>query len=158
MGTEIERKFLVQNNDWKKSVVGVEYKQGYIHISVDKTVRVRIEGSKAFLNIKGKKEGFSRKEFEYEIPIKDAEELLFDLIENPLITKKRYTIPYQGFQWQVDEFSGDNEGLVVAEIELPSENTKFDIPEWIGVEVTEDPRYYNAQLVHHPYSRWEKEM
>ncbi|MGK0288909.1 MAG: adenylate cyclase [bacterium] len=155
MGTEIERKFLVQGESWKGTIQGKIYRQGYITNQSDKTVRVRVAGDQGFLTIKGKTEGFSRLEYEYEIPLHDAEELLQKFCEKPLIDKRRYKIPYQGFVWDVDEFFTDNQGLLVAEIELESEDQEFEKPDWIGEEVTQDHRYFNAALIKNPYSQWE---
>ena len=154
MGVEIERKFLPSTNDWRELSSGIPYRQGYLYTGSGLTVRVRIAGEKGFLTIKGPGSGASRMEFEYQIPTEDADEMLDRLCEKPLIEKKRYSIGYRGFVWEVDEFFGDNEGLVVAEIELESENQQFDLPEWIGEEVTGDPRYFNVYLVKRPYSTW----
>ncbi len=154
MGIEIERKFLVLNNDWKKLAEPVLYKQGYLAIHDDKVVRIRIAGNNAFLTIKGKNDGIKRLEYEYEIPVKEANELLKTLCEQPIIEKTRTKIKWQGFIWEVDEFTGANQGLVVAEIELPSTNTHFEKPSWIGEEVSGDIRYYNANLIKLPFSKW----
>lgn len=152
MAREIERKFLVIGTDWKQGN-GVYFSQGYLNSTKERTVRVRLAGGKAFLTIKGLAEGISRSEFEYEIPVSDAEELL-KLCEEPLIQKIRYCVSFKGFKWEVDEFKGENEGLVIAEIELESESQIFDIPRWIGEEVSNDPRYYNSSLVTNPYKKW----
>jgi adenylate cyclase len=117
-------------------------------------VRIRIFGKKAFITIKGITVGATRTEFEYEIPAKDAEILLNELCLKPTIKKYRYRIPYKGFIWEVDEFLGENKGLIMAEIELESEDQAFEIPEWIGKEVTHDPRYFNSNLIEHPYNMW----
>jgi len=156
MGTEIERKFLVSGNAWRGLAVGVEYRQGYLCSGSDRTVRVRIAGEKAFLTIKGKSSGISRMELEYAIPVEDAGFLLAELCEQPVIEKKRYEISYQGFVWEVDEFFGENAGLLVAEIELAEEEQAFEKPPWVGAEVSDDRRYSNAALVKNPFSRWEK--
>jgi adenylate cyclase len=150
--TEIERKFLVIGTQWRQGT-GVSYCQGYLSRDKERTVRVRIAGANAFLTIKGITRGAARAEFEYEIPVTEAEQLL-NLCEDPIIRKVRYTLDYKGFTWEVDEFRGDNEGLVVAEIELESEGQRFERPAWLGREVTDDPRYYNANLVAHPYRNW----
>lgn len=154
MSTEIERKFLLADERWKSLGEGVLLRQGYLSSNADRIVRVRIEGSSAMMTIKGRTVGFSRGEWEYPIPLEDAEKFLDDLCEKPIIEKRRYRIPYAGMVWEVDEFLGDNAGLVVAEIELASEDQQFEMPDWIGAEVTGDARYFNANLLRHPYSRW----
>ena len=154
MGVEIERKFLPSSDGWRELSAGISYRQGYLYTGSGMTVRLRIAGEKGFLTIKGPGSGASRMEFEYQIPIEDANEMLDRLCEKPLIEKNRHTIGYRGFVWEVDEFFGDNEGLVVAEIELEFEDQQFDLPEWIGEEVTGDPRYFNASLVKTPFSTW----
>ena len=153
MGEEIERKFLVADPSWKKLGEGTVYRQGYLSTLKERVVRVRTMGKKAVLTIKGASEGATRLEFEYNIPLKDARELL-DLCEGPLIEKTRYKINYRGLVWEVDEFHGENEGLVVAECELRSEDQVIEKPTWVGKEVTADPRYYNANLVAHPFTLW----
>ncbi|WP_448602375.1 CYTH domain-containing protein [Thermoleptolyngbya sp.] len=154
MAQEIERKFLVVGDRWRGLAEGVTYRQGYLLSGVGRTVRVRIAGTQGFLTIKGATEGLSRREFEYEIPLADAEELLDTLCDRPLIEKTRYTIPYAGLLWEVDEFWGDNDGLIVAEVELSSPDQTVQLPDWIGEEVSHDPRYFNAALVQHPYRQW----
>jgi CYTH domain-containing protein len=154
MATEIERKFLLANDDWRKLASGTVYRQGYLCADENRTVRVRVIGDKGFLTIKGKSVGISRMEYEYEIPVADAETLIEELCAKPFIEKKRYRIEYKGFLYEVDEFFSDNEGLVVAEIELTSETQKFVKPSWLGREVSDDNRYFNASLVKHPYSCW----
>lgn len=153
MAKEIERKFLVMNNDYKKDVDGMLYKQGYLSTNPQRTVRVRIVGNQGYLTIKGLSKGATRAEYEYIIPYKDAEEL-FLLCETPLIEKYRYLVPYKGNAWEVDEFYGENKGLVIAEIELKSENESIELPPWVGTEVTSDPRYYNSNLVRFTFSQW----
>ncbi|MBL0726267.1 CYTH domain-containing protein [Piscinibacter sp. HJYY11] len=152
MGVEIERKFLVVGAAWRQGA-GVRFSQGYLNRDKDRTVRVRIAGEQAFITIKGRTKGASRAEFEYEIPIKDGQELLL-LCERPLIEKVRRVIAHDGSTWEVDEFLGENAGLVVAEVELQSESQPFTHPEWLGEEVTHDPRYFNSSLSKHPYGRW----
>lgn len=152
MAVEIERKFLVQGDSWREAPA-VYYSQGYLSRAKERTVRVRIAGEEAFLTIKGISAGASRAEFEYPIPLWDARELLA-LCEQPLIEKYRRKILYEGFVWEVDEFLGENQGLVVAEIELPAEDTQFEKPEWAGREVTEDSRYFNSNLSLNPYTHW----
>lgn len=153
MNIEIERKFLLKNDNWREGAVGVHYKQAYLNEKGDNTVRVRIEGDKAKLTIKGKSSNISRLEFEYDIPIADAE-ALFTLAKTPIVEKYRYKIMYAGNCWEVDEFLGMNRGLVVAEIELESETQSFEKPDWIGMEVSGDKRYTNANLARKPYCEW----
>lgn len=152
MGKEIERKFLVVDEQWRVAD-GTKYRQGYLSTDKERTVRVRIAGNKAMLTIKGITQGASRAEYEYEIPVEDAEELL-DLCQRPIIEKWRHEIEHAGMTWEVDEFFGDNQGLVLAEVELDSPDEAFDLPPWVGKEVTDDPRYFNANLVHHPFRNW----
>jgi len=152
MATEIERKFLVKNDRWRSLGSPRLYCQGYLAQGLA-TVRVRIVETIGYLTIKGKTEGMSRSEFEYPIPLADAQALLA-LCERPLIEKYRYTIADRGFVWEVDEFLGDNAGLVIAEVELQTETDAPPLPDWIGEEVTGDPRYYNANLVRNPFSQW----
>lgn len=153
MNIEIERKFLLKNDNWREGAVGVHYKQAYLNEKGDNTVRVRIEGEKAKLTIKGKSSNISRLEFEYDIPMADAE-ALFSLAKTPIVEKYRYKIMYAGNCWEVDEFLGLNRGLVVAEIELESETQSFEKPDWIGMEVSGDKRYTNANLARKPYCEW----
>jgi adenylate cyclase len=152
MGAEIERKFLVQGDGWR---AGARQRlcQGYLNRDKERTVRVRIAGSQAFLTIKGVTRGATRAEFEYEIPLPDAEQLL-TLSDGPILEKDRYVLMHEGARWEVDEFLGANAGLVIAEIELQSENQLFHRPPWLGKEVTSDRRYYNSNLAGHPYSEW----
>lgn len=152
MAIEIERKFLVQGEAWR-AAPAVFYSQGYLNRDKARTVRVRIAGDEAFLTIKGQSVGASRAEFEYAIPLADARELLA-MCEQPLIEKNRRKIPHAGFVWEVDEFLGENLGLVVAEIELPTEETQFARPDWVGQEVTDDERYFNSNLAKTPFSCW----
>lgn len=152
MGIEIERKFLVVGSDWKPEA-GVRMCQGYLNRDKARTVRVRVAGDAAFLTVKGISRGATRAEFEYAIPLADAQQLLA-LCDGPLIEKTRYVIPYQGTTWEVDEFLGDNAGLVVAEVELQSEDQPFARPPWLGAEVTQDARYFNSSLASVPYCQW----
>ena len=155
MGNEIERKFLVTDG-WRQQVHhSVVCRQGYLSTAPERTVRVRIMGDNAFLTIKGQTRGYSRHEFEYPIPVADAQELL-QMAVHPLVEKIRHYVQYAGMLWEIDEFSGDNAGLVVAEIELEEEAQSFHSPPWLGQEVTEDKRYYNASLSRSPYSLWEE--
>lgn len=154
MALEIERKFLVTGDDWKVPGRGLHVRQGYLSTVAERTVRVRIAGHRAFLTIKGKSVGICRAEFEYPIPVDEAEEMLLTLCEQPIIDKHRYRVPHGGLVWEVDDFHGANEGLVVAEVELESADQRVSPPTWIGDEVTDDPRYFNAALVANPYSTW----
>lgn len=157
MAQEIERKFLVKNTAYKALSKGIHYHQGYIPTVNGTTVRIRIAGEQGFLTLKTRTVGISREEFEYEIPIAEAKEMLQLLCAAPTIEKYRYRIEAgNGLQWEVDEFKGENEGLVIAEIELPTENTPFEKPDWIGDEVTGNHRYYNSSLCKFPYSLWKK--
>lgn len=154
MGIEIERKFLLAADDWRQLARGKRYRQGYLCARKERTVRVRTIEDQGYLTVKGPSTGAVRMEYEYEIPVEDANVLLNELCEKPLIEKKRYTISHQGFLWEIDEFFGENLGLVLAEIELVNENQQFDKPDWIGEEVTGDPRYFNSYLVRNPYTTW----
>lgn len=158
MAKEIERKFLVNDHSFKKLASPTHYRQGYIPTSNGMTVRIRIAGEKGFITLKDKSVGFSRNEFEYEIPLSEAKQMLDTMCEKPQIEKFRYIIPAAEpkLKWEVDEFLGENEGLVVAEIEVPAEDTIFSIPEWVGTEVTGDKKYNNSQLCKHPYNEWKK--
>jgi CYTH domain-containing protein len=153
MALEIERKFLVTHDPWRNTK-GVLYRQGYLNHDAQRNVRVRITENKAYLTIKGITQGAARLEYEYEIPRGDAEALLNDLCHKPLIEKRRYTIPFEGHIWEVDEFFGENQGLIIAEIELSSEDEAFVKPSWIGEEVTGQAKYYNVNLIRHPYRQW----
>lgn len=152
MPVEIERKFLVNGNSWRNGQ-GIRICQGYLNRDKERTVRVRLSGEKAFLTIKGMNSGATRAEYEYEIPVSHAEALL-KICDGPVLEKNRYTVDYNGLIWEVDEFLGENEGLIVAEVELKSEDQSFDRPDWVGQEVTDDPRYYNSNLCAHPFSKW----
>jgi CYTH domain-containing protein len=157
MGVEIERKFLLAGDAWRALATPSLLRQGYLNADPARTVRVRIEGQEAFLTIKSKSVGAARGEWEYPIPVQEASELLDRLCERPLIEKYRRRIPFQGHTWEVDEFLGENAGLAVAEIELATEDEAFARPDWIGAEVTGDPRYYNASLIRLPFSQWKKQ-
>ncbi|MBJ7310962.1 CYTH domain-containing protein [Rugamonas sp. CCM 8940] len=154
MGVEIERKFLLRGDAWKGLGEPVLLRQGYLSSQRERVVRVRIENGQAMLTIKGANVGASRGEWEYPIPLADAEQLLDGLCERPLIEKYRRRIEFAGNVWEVDEFLGANDGLVVAEIELSSEDQLFERPDWIGDEVSDDARYFNANLIRKPYSLW----
>lgn len=154
MAVEIERKFLVRNESWRKDVQKIfSIKQGYLNSDTERNVRVRIKGEKGFLTIKGKTKNISRVEFEYEIPLFDAEELI-KLCVKPIIEKVRHEIVYDGNIWEIDEFFGENKGLVIAELELKSEHQIYNSPEWIGKEVSNDSRFYNSSLIQNPFSLW----
>ncbi len=150
---EIERKFLLKGEGWREFSHPVAYSQGYILADGERTVRIRIAGEEGFITIKGKNNGMSRKEFEYSIPLEDASDLL-SLCVNQIVEKRRSKIEWKGKTWEIDEFVGDNQGLILAEIELSSEEESFSIPPWIGEEVTGDLHYYNSYLSCHPYSQW----
>ncbi|MBW4891508.1 CYTH domain-containing protein [Mucilaginibacter sp. HMF5004] len=155
MGVEIERKYLVNLEKWDAATKPVPkyLRQGYMVKEPEKTVRVRVADKQGFITIKGKSSGMSRSEYEYEISLADAEELLNDFCGS-VITKKRFEVRFAGKLWEVDEFAGDNKGLLIAEIELNSETETFELPEWLGEEVTADKRYFNSNLSIHPYSQW----
>ncbi|MFC5513754.1 CYTH domain-containing protein [Massilia jejuensis] len=154
MGVEIERKFLLQGDAWRALGEATLLRQGYLSADPARVVRVRIEGEHAALTIKGKSQGATRGEWEYPIPVGEAAELLDTLCPPPLIEKYRRRITVGAHVWEVDEFLGANAGLAVAEIELASEDEAFEKPDWIGAEVTHDARYFNSNLVSHPYSSW----
>lgn len=155
MALEIERKFLVKGDEWRALGTGTIYRQGYIAtVNKETTVRVRITGEQGYLTIKGKTQGATRAEFEYPISMEDALVMLETMCARPLIEKTRYKIKQGDLIWEVDEFIGDNQGLIIAEVELQEENQAVDLPEWIGQEVTGDLRYYNVNLVHHPFKDW----
>ena len=156
MGKEIERKFLVKSGEWKQGTSGTVYRQGYLSSAKERVVRVRTIEDKGFLTIKGITKGVSRSEFEYEISAEDAGIMLDGICEKPLIEKKRYKVPVGGLVFEVDEFFGENAGLVVAEVELRDENQKIDLPAWIGGDVSGDPRYFNSNLIKTPYTRWKQ--
>jgi CYTH domain-containing protein len=152
MKQEIERKFLVMGDGWRKAAAaGLLCCQGYLASGGDgATVRVRLLGEKGFLTIKGPTQGISRPEMEYEIPVPDAEYMLENLCGDRMISKMRYILDYNGLRWEIDEFHGRNQGLILAEIELESENQPFETPDWLGKEVSHDPRYRNAELARRP--------
>lgn len=154
MPVEIERKFLVKNDDYKVHANPVLFKQGYLSVESGRTVRVRTYDGRGFITIKGKANSFTRDEFEYEIPACEAEMMLDNLCIRPLIEKIRHFVVFEGNEWVIDEFLGENQGLVVAEIELKSEEQFFIKPDWLGDEVTLDRRYGNSHLVRKPYSQW----
>lgn len=155
MPKEIERKFLVKDSSWKTLAEPEYYKQGYLSYGKGNTVRVRIAGRKAFLTVKSSTVGISRSEFEYNIPLEEAKQILEEICEKPLIEKHRTKIEYKGMVWEVDEFLSENKGLVIAEIELESEDQQFELPPWIGKEVSGDKRYYNSYLIKNPFCTWQ---
>lgn len=157
MATEIERKYRVQLDKWQLAKVKaqcIHLSQGYLSLEAERTVRIRIKEEIASLTIKGKTQGISRLEFEYSIPLKDGLALL-KICQGSIIEKKRYTLEYDNLTWEVDEFEGDNTGLIVAEVELESEDQSIVLPSWIKEEVSDDVRYYNANLVQYPFKDWE---
>ena len=154
MPLEIERKFLVRGTGWRTRGRGVPYRQGYLSTVPERTVRVRLIRDKGYLTIKGVTVGATRAEYEYEIPAGEASEMLDNLCERPLIEKTRYRLEHHGLTWEVDEFEGDNAGLIVAEVELDDEDQAVMLPDWVGKEVTGERRYYNASLIADPYSSW----
>jgi len=165
MAQEIEHKFLVRSNEFMTLAKGTYYRQGYIPTLNGMTVRVRLAGEQGFITLKDHAVGLTRHEFEYPIPTEEAMQMLELMCSKPQIEKHRYVIAapdghrpdgtiVTGLHWEVDVFHGDNEGLIVAEIEVPTEDTTFDLPEWIGVEVTGDRRYYNSALTKVPYKEW----
>lgn len=158
MGKEIERKFKVFGTAYKSQVVSSSmYRQGYLSTDKKRTVRVRIAGERAFITIKGENRGIERSEFEYEIPVPDAETMLHELCLHPIIEKVRnICIAEDGHKWEIDEFAGENAGLVTAEVELLSPDENIVLPEWCGNEVSDDPRYYNSSLAEHPYTTWKE--
>ena len=156
MSKEIERKFLVIGDSWRSLAQGTHYRQGYLNSAKERTVRIRTINDKAFMTIKGPTVGITRMEFEYEIPHNECVEMFTHLAEQPIVEKIRYKIAQDGLVWEIDEFLGVNKGLIVAEVELQSEDQKFEKPEWIGEEVSGDPRYFNSNLVKNPYTTWNK--
>ncbi|MDA7501922.1 CYTH domain-containing protein [Chitinophagales bacterium] len=156
MGLEIERKYLVQGDAWRKEAKAVLFVQGYILAEKDRVVRIRLEGEKAKITIKQELTSRVRNEYEYAIPVEDAEEMLENLCAKPLIKKHRHFLNFEEHEWVIDEFMGENEGLIVAELELNDAEQEFPKPQWLGEEVTEDKRYYNAVLSQFPFKRWAK--
>jgi adenylate cyclase len=155
MATEIERKFLVTNENWRTQATQQKsIKQGYFGPPNKASIRIRIDGDAANINIKSATLDIVRKEYEISVPLNDAEEMLQHLCERPFIEKVRHLVPQGAHVWEVDEFSGDNQGLIVAEIELSSADEAFEKPDWLGEEVSHDERYYNVRLVKNPYKNW----
>lgn len=156
MAKEIEHKFTVINDNWKQVVSGSSrFRQGYMGTDKKASVRIRLEDDKANINIKSATLGIQRQEYEYDIPVTDANEMLDTLCHKPLIEKTRHYVQHQGKTWEIDVFEGDNHGLIVAEIELDSEDERFELPDWAGEDVSHDTRYYNVCLVNHPYKDWD---
>lgn len=156
MALEIERKYLVDLEKLGTLENGTRIKQGYLSTNKEAVVRVRVKNDKAYLTIKGSNIGVTRLEFEYEIPLIEANEMLDKLCQKPVIDKTRYLIDYENHTWEVDVFYGDNEGLVVVEVELSSEDETIILPSWVKEEVTSDARYYNSNLMKHPFKDWQK--
>lgn len=155
MAIEVEHKFLLVNDSWRQQVSRSEtFIQGYLSSNPSCSIRVRISGDRAWLNIKSATPGTQRHEFEYTIPLADAEEMIRTVCRRPLIEKVRHFVDIDEHTWEIDEFRGDNAGLIVAEIELSTPGEAFSKPEWLGAEVTDDLRYYNNSLVLHPYNNW----
>lgn len=155
MPIEIERKFLLKNDSWRSEVISSSrIRQGYLAPVSKASVRVRVDGERANINIKSATLGVRRMEYEYPIPLEEAQELLDELCQTPQIDKTRNIVKYSGHIWEIDEFYGDNDGLIVAEIELKDENEVFEKPTWLGDEVSDDIRYYNVNLVKHPFKNW----
>lgn len=155
MAIEIERKFLLANDNWRPLVSrSINYRQGYLNSDQHSSVRVRVGDDTAKINIKSATIGAQRQEYEYDIPAEDAHELLNTLCHKPLVEKIRHLVVIKQHTWEIDEFAGENQGLIVAEIELSQVNEAFEKLEWLGKEVTEDIRYYNNQLAKFPYTRW----
>ena len=154
MGKEIERKYLIKDDTWRKDASGTTYRQGYLSTVKERTVRVRTIDDKGFLTIKGITIGATRREYEYEIPMADANEMLDELCEKPIIEKTRFKISHASLTWEIDEFAGVNQGLIVAEVELESEDQNINFPPWVGEEVSGDPRYFNSNLIANPFANW----
>lgn len=154
MGLEIERKFLLRSDGWRALGAPTRIRQGYLSTDPERTVRVRTAGARATLTIKGRSVGLSRSEYEVELPFDDAQQMLDRLCLQPLLDKERTRIAIGALIWEVDEFFGENAGLLVAEVELEAADQRIELPEWIGAEVSDDPRYFNASLIANPYSRW----
>ena len=154
MGIEIERKFLITNNGWKKGAKYSTCRQGYIFAEKKGVVRIRVIDQRGFVTIKSAPVGLTRQEYEYEIPLADANSMLEDLCDKYIVEKKRYKIKFGNHVWEIDEFTGHNEGLVLAEIELSNDNETFEPPPWIGEEVSLDPKYHNSNLSKYPFNQW----
>ncbi|MDR1126345.1 MAG: CYTH domain-containing protein [Deltaproteobacteria bacterium] len=161
MGIEIERKFLLKNESWRLDTSGrprrgTLYRQGYLSRNPACIVRLRLEGDEAFITLKGRRQGVRRSEYQYPVPASDCAAMLEELADKPLIEKTRYKVDFDGLTWEIDEFHGENAGLLVAEVELESEDQAFKLPPWAGEEVSGDSRYANAALVNNPFRNWKK--
>ena len=155
LAIEIERKFTIKNDSWRQQInKSQRYVQGYLAGNERTSVRIRIAGEQANINIKSATLGIFRQEYEYPLPLEDAEKMLADLCEKPVIDKVRHFVTHAGKIWEIDEFSGENEGLIVAEIELNDIEEQFELPDWADKDVSDDKRYYNVSLVKHPYKDW----
>jgi adenylate cyclase len=158
MPTEIERKFLVANDTWRGAVVSsVRYRQGYLSRGAHSAIRVRTDGASAYLNIKSSVDGVTRLEYEYPIPLTDADEILDRIALRPIIAKTRHFVDYAGRRWEIDVFEAENAGLVVAEVELEAADAPLELPPWVGLEVSTDVRYYNSSLSEVPYLQWPRD-
>ena len=157
MGVEIERKYLVIGDSWRALATGVAYRQGYLASGNHRTVRVRTVDKAGYITIKGATQGIARAEYEYAIPFQDAIEMLDTLCDHPLIEKMRYRIAIGDLLWEVDEFAGENQGLIMAEVELSDPEQTIQLPNWIGKEVSHDSRYYNSNLAKYPYTQWQEQ-
>lgn len=153
-GIEIERKFFIDIDSWQPKHDGTSIRQGYLSVDKERTVRVRQKGERGYITVKGATKGFSRVELEYEIPVQDAIQMLDSLCLRPLVEKTRYVEEHEGQKWEIDVFHGDNDGLVIAEAELSSEEQELLLPKWITKEITGDKRFYNSYLSQVPYSQW----
>ncbi len=158
MAQEIERKFLTKSDAWRSNAIGRFYRQGYLSTVKERTVRIRTIRNEGYITVKGIAKGAARAEYEYEIPVKDANEMLDTLCEQPIIEKMRYEIEHNELTWVVDEFEGVNKGLILVEVELNDENQKIALPDWVGAEVTGDPNYFNSNLTRNPYLGWGKKQ
>lgn len=154
MAKEIERKFLIDISGIESIGSGSRIKQGYISTTDNTAVRIRVSGAVAYLTLKGENQGATRPEFEYEIPIEDANEIIKELCSGPVIDKTRYLVEHGSHTWEIDVFHGDNDGLVIAEVELESETEKVDLPKWVINEVTGEVKYYNTSLLDNPFNKW----
>ena len=158
MAQEIERKFLTKSDAWRSHATGRFYQQGYLSTVKERTVRIRTIRNHGYITVKGIAKGAVRAEYEYEIPVTDANDMLDTLCEQPIIEKMRYEIEHNELIWLVDEFEGLNKGLILVEVELSDENQKIVLPDWIGAEVTGDPNYFNSNLTRNPYLSWGKKQ
>jgi len=156
MGKEIERKFLINLSELGNLEDGIPIKQAYISTTDNTVVRIRLTGNSAFITLKGENRGATRSEYEYAIPADDAKEIISELCSGPLIEKTRYKVFHSGHTWEIDIFHGNNDGLIVAEVELEDENENIEIPNWVTAEVTDDAKYYNLNLLKNPYCKWAK--